>query len=181
MRFYLVFGSFQGKIGRNCRISVNCKELHFGKDIIIGDGVVMKFEKGSIVRFGSNISVGDYSCLNVGPEAKLSIGEYSRINRLNQISCNSEIEIGQKTMFAAFVHVLDSNHGIDNHGTAFMYQPKNVGKTFIGDNVWIGTQVTLLANTFVGNNVVLAANNCFSGNLKSDRIYYTRNKYKDNL
>ena len=180
-RFFIVFGSFQGRIGRNCKISVNCKELNLGKDIVIGDGVVIKFEKGSIVRLGSNLSIGDYSCIKVGPGAKLSIGKHSRINRLNQISCNSEIVIGQETMFAAFVHVLDSNHGINNNGIAFMFQPKDVGKTIIGNNVWIGTQVSILSNTFVGNNVVLAANNCFSGNLKSDRIYYTRKKYKENL
>lgn len=179
-RFFTVFGSFQGKIGKNCKISVKCKELDLGKDIMIGDGVVMKFEKGSIVRLGSNVSIGDYSCIKVGPGAKLSVGKYSRINRLNQISCNLEIVIGQETMFAAFVHILDSNHGINNKGIPFMFQPKTIGKTIIGNNVWIGTQVSVLANTLVGNNVVLAANNCFSGNLKSDRIYYTRKKFKEN-
>lgn len=46
-----------------------------------------------------------------------------------------------------------------------------LGRVTIGDNVFVGTNSTILCNTHIGNNVVIGAGSVVSGDLPSNAVY----------
>lgn len=50
-----------------------------------------------------------------------------------------------------------TNHGFKDPITPIMYQPNILAPVTIGDNVWIGTQIVILAGVTIADGTVIAA------------------------
>lgn len=84
------------------------------------------------------------------PNSRLTLGDNSFINSDCKVRCHANISIGNNcsishdfTIMDSDVHYLDG----DNH----------TAPVTIGDNVWIGTRVTVLSGVHIGDNAVIAA------------------------
>lgn len=81
------------------------------------------------------------------------------------------IEIGDNVEIAAGVTIL--THGYDwcviHHKTGEILG--SAGKVKIGNNVFIGTKVTILGGTTIGDNVIIGANSVVKGVLESNSVY----------
>ena len=62
------------------------------------------------------------------------------------------IEIGKNFLFAPGIKILSTNHGVNSEFKSIDSKP-----IIIGDNVWLGTNVTILPTVELGNNVVVGA------------------------
>lgn len=122
-----------------------------GKKIVIG--------KGSYVDKGGVLSVWN-SNKEITP--CLIIGDNCCIGEFNHISAYNHVEIGDGLMTGRWVTITDNGHGdtkleelgIPPHDR----QLYSKGPVYIGNNVWIGDKVTILANVKIGDGVVIAAN-----------------------
>jgi len=100
--------------------------------------------------------------------AKIEIGRNTWINNnFSAISNSGSISIGEKCLIGHDVFIIDSDfHPIDpdlrHKGTKSTSQP-----VCIGNNVFIGSHVTILKNTFIGDGSVVAAGAAVSGTFPS--------------
>ncbi|MGM0419832.1 MAG: bifunctional UDP-N-acetylglucosamine diphosphorylase/glucosamine-1-phosphate N-acetyltransferase GlmU [Bacillota bacterium] len=133
------------QVGRNVRIGPGCQL----DEAIISENTVIK--QGSIIlnsKVGSETTVGPYAYLR--PETKIGYG--CRIGNFVELKKTS---VGSKSKVPHLSYVGDAEIGERCNvgaGTIFAnYDGKDKHKTELGDDVFIGSNTTLVAPVKVGN------------------------------
>ncbi len=135
-----------------------------------------------------NISIGDYSTIQsssilgcwvkygeqVFPNASITIGNNCCIGEYNHITACNKITIGNGLLTGRYVLISDNSHGGFSEKEA-MIEPlkrdlKSKGEVVIGNNVWLGDKVTVLAGVHIGNNVIVAANAVVTKNVPDNCV-----------
>ncbi len=125
------------------------------------------------VSFGKNVHVGldydtdfwtSYVFLNPrNPESKIEIGEGSWVgNHFVAISEGPGIFIGKNVLIGTHVEVYDSDFHAVNVRARLQSDAKRAAVK-IGNDVWIGNNVTILKGTEIGEHSVVAAGAVVSG------------------
>jgi len=169
---------FKGMARRLLRLSRNLKFRVLSRNVCFGERPqlnqpLMLEGKGNIV-FGAAVKIGVGSSPNFWTSecyiearsscATVSIGENTRINNnFSAIAENSLIEIGKDCLIGHDVFVADSdfhqlNPDFRRGGDGPVSKP-----VWIGDNVFIGSRVTILKGSCIGDGSVVAANSVISG------------------
>jgi carbonic anhydrase/acetyltransferase-like protein (isoleucine patch superfamily) len=121
------------------------------------------------VMIGGNMRVGKRFCIrgrvarseiNVGPDARLLIGDRVFINQGVTIAVTESIEIGDDTKIGDFSTILDSNYHELEPGRPDKPQPVTIGK-----NVWLGTGVLVMPGSRIGDHTVVGARSVVRGEL----------------
>lgn len=122
----------------------------------------------------SNINIGKFLIL-LGPTyfkvlngGKLEIGDKCFFNRNCSITCIGRIKIGNNCTFANNLVMVDHDHNIYSDRTI---KPYTVADITIGDNVWIGANVTILKGVNIGSSSVVAAGAVVASDVESGYIY----------
>lgn len=68
-----------------------------------------------------------------------------------------KIKIGFKCIVGENVNIYDYNHRHDLNGIAFKEQGFTISAVEIGDNVWIGSNCTILQGVKIGSSSVIGA------------------------
>lgn len=137
----LFTGAGKIRIGANCMFGFKLGGFHKGGSIEIQPRY-----KDSVIKFGNNILTNN-----------------------NLFFCAANyIEIGDKTLIGQNVTIMDHEaHGIapDKRG-----QIGEIGQVKIGRNVWLGNNVTVLKNSEIGNNSIVATGAVVSGKFPANVI-----------
>lgn len=121
------------------------------------------------VKIGKNVQFRGHVILDGnGP---IVIGDDVRINHGTIIlaSKGGGITIGNKTGIAAYSYIIDMDHGTQP-GDDYHAQPDVVEEIVIGNNVWIGQNVTILKGSRIGDNAVCAAKSLVKGVVAENSI-----------
>lgn len=124
-----------------------------GKHISIGDETII--QRHAILGCWTRYHDQTFSpCITIGDHC--NIGEYCHITAINQIV------IGNGLLTGRFVLITDNSHGGLSQAEAAIPPAArklvSKGPVVIGDNVWIGDKVTILAGVHIGDNAIIAAN-----------------------
>ena len=160
------------------------KDTRIGKNVIIEPYVVI----GQKVRIGNNVTIKSFSHLeNCKIENKVDIGPYARIRPGVVLKSGSKI--------GNFVEIKKSTLGINskvNHltyiGDSEIGKSVNIGagtitcnydgvkknKTKIKDNVFIGSNSSLVAPVIIEENSVVGAGSVITKNVKKKSLALTR-------
>ena len=160
------------------------KDTRIGKNVIIEPYVVI----GQKVKIGNNVTIKSFSHLeNCKIENKVDIGPYARIRPGVVLKSGSKI--------GNFVEIKKSTLGINskvNHltyiGDSEIGKSVNIGagtitcnydgvkknKTKIKDNVFIGSNSSLVAPLTIGENSVVGAGSVITKNVKKKSLALTR-------
>ena len=160
------------------------KDTKIGKNVTIEPYVVI----GSKVRIGSNVTIKSFSHLeNCKIENKVNIGPYARIRPGVVLKSGSKI--------GNFVEIKKSTLGINskvNHltyiGDSEIGKSVNIGagtitcnydgvkknKTKIKDNVFIGSNSSLVAPVIIEENSMVGAGSVITKNVKKKSLALTR-------
>jgi serine acetyltransferase len=136
-----------GRLVADERVEVGLRILHHATRadamtiIVIGDG-------GMLAMGGARIGRG--STLAVGPGAELEIGARSFVTDGSRILASRRIVIGRRCAISWGVTILDD----DGHGFG---PPPYTAPIAIGDDVWLGCNVTVLKGVDIGSGSVVAA------------------------
>lgn len=86
----------------------------------------------------------------------ISIGDYSGIGRNSIIIASCKLIIGQNVMIAPELIVFTANHEMKKD-LPMIHQSITIAPVTIGNDVWIGARVTILAGVSVGDGAIIAA------------------------
>ena len=101
-------------------------------------------------------------------DAKIKIGDKVSTNNNIMLCSANYIEIGDDTLIGQYVTITDFEaHGIDPLKRS---EIGTIGKVIIGKNAWIGSNVTILKNSEIGDNTIIATGAVVSGKFPADVI-----------
>ena len=131
-----------------------CHGVKYKKGVYIGHNVVKKRGVKLILSPYSRIA---YNTLLWG-DGTIKIGEHSSIGSCSRIfaSKNGGVEIGDYTMSASHLYIIDCDHGIEA-GQYIMKQPMKQAEVKIGSDVWFGYKCTVLKGVTISDGVVVGA------------------------
>lgn len=163
--------SFDTKLGRDVIIEPG---VYFGKGVSVGDNVTI--HAYSHIE-GANIDDG----AEIGPFARIRpqstieknvcVGNFIEINR-------SHMKEGSKSKHLSYLG--DATIGRKSNigaGTVIAnYDGFNKHETILGDNVFVGSNSTIVAPLEVGNGALLAAGSTITGDVPADALAIARNQ-----
>ena len=133
------------------------------------------------IHIGSNTRIQSHSVLeswaHYGKQVfhpSIIIGNNCKIGEYNHISSCNRISIGNGLLTGRFVLITDNSHGhldIANADIAPIDRSlESKGEIVIGNNVWLGDKVTILAGVHIGDNVIIGANSVVTGDIPSNSM-----------
>ena len=161
------------------------EDTRMGKNVTINPYVVI----GAKVKIGDNVTIDSFSHLeNCKIENKVDIGPYARIRPGTILKEGSRIGnfvevkksiIGKKSKINHLSYVGDSEVGKNvNVGAGTItcnYDGVNKSKTKIKDNVFIGSNSSLVAPVTLEKNSIVGAGSVITKKVKKNSLALTRN------
>ena len=164
--------------------------IYFSKDTRIGKNVVIEpyVVFGSKVKIGNNVTIKSFSHLeNCRIENKVDVGPYARIRPGAILKEGSKVGnfveikksvIGKKSKVNHLAYVGDSDIGKSvNIGAGTItcnYDGVNKNKTKIKDNVFIGSNSSLVAPLLIEEGSIIGAGSVITKNVKQKSLALTR-------
>ncbi|WP_242219280.1 DapH/DapD/GlmU-related protein [Bacillus cereus group sp. BfR-BA-01380] len=128
------------------------------------------FNKRSKINIGKFVFVRRNTSIRIDFNGVLDIGEKVFINDNCNINCINKISIGRNTKIAPNVSINDHDHNYKNMEDGHLIK----GEVKIGENVWIGSNVVILRDTFIGDNTVIAAGSVVKGHIPSNTLFVNK-------
>lgn len=140
-----------------------------------------KIRGGEFFNIGANTIFGEHAMLSAWRNYNgikytpvVNIGQNCNFgNNVHITSCN-RITIGDNVLTGMNVIISDNSHGnIDIESLSIpprMRPLVSKGEVIIGDNVWIGDKVAVLAGVHIGNNSIIAANAVVTNNIPANCV-----------
>lgn len=152
---------FKSKV-RSFMLFGNPNRVKFGKKVkLVGKinfGINVHIRDYSKIR-GQNILIGDdvfiHENVLVRSNVKIHIGEKTTINKNTCILAN--VIIGKHCSIAPNVVVVGSNHLFGDPSISIKSQGSELKGIIIEDDVWIGSNVTILDGVKIGVGSIIAA------------------------
>ncbi len=118
------------------------------------------------IKFGTRIRKNIY----IGGLRKVTIGRNCYLNRGVQLDSNGNIDIGNNVSMGYNTLVITSAHLEQGR------EIKNITSVIsddvkIGDGVWIGSNVTILPGSDIGNKCIIGAGAVVRGKLRPNGVY----------
>lgn len=151
---------------------INQRTILANKNMVFGDG----FVSGQSFRCET---IDYYLGKKYNP--KIIFGNNVHIEDFVHIGCTNKIEIGDNTVIASKVYISDHNHGYYDENHFLEHEnPSEISPLYrklthdseviIGKNVWIGENVTILSDTYIGDGVIISANSVIKGKVEAYTI-----------
>lgn len=132
-------------------------------------GLTIRASAGTNIKIGNGFSVRNNVILNLSAKAQCQIGSNVFINDNSAINSRKSIIIGDNTNIGQNVLIYDHDHDYKN--LDLMRNHFILGKVEIGNNVWLGSNVVILRDTFIGDNCVIGAGTVVKGTIPADTLY----------
>lgn len=104
-----------------------------------------------------------------GTKPTLFIGDNCEMGDMTHIVAHEKLEIGNNVLIASKCFISDTNHGVykgekqDSPSTPPNSRALHTNPVKIGNNVWIGENVVILAGSQIGDGCIIGANAVISG------------------
>ena len=145
-------------IGNSVRIKLFPEaQMHLGDGLWLGDYSTLTVEGQGCLEMGSRVSINEQCHLVCS--GRLRLGADVGINNNSVIHCHGDAVIGADTMIGAYTFITDSGHCTSDLETP-MHCQGNLPPTplVIGEDVWIGTKVTITRGVTIGKKAIVGAN-----------------------
>lgn len=137
--------------------------------------IMIKIIYGSKIKIGNGTTWRRGFSIMKNPYAKVIIGKNCFFNNYCSINANHLIEIGNDTILGENVKIYDHNHRFNQH-KVIKQQGFSNGSVIIGKGCWIGSNVTILKGTEIGDNCVIGAGCVLNGKIQNDCVVKMEHK-----
>lgn len=150
-------------IGKRVKILGKRKDLEIGKHVKIEDDVCLQTVSKNGVHLGNYVTIG--SGTQIRPSAYyggkigwgLYVGDGSYIGPNSYIGCSGKIIIGKNVLIGPHCTMIAENHIFSDVEKFIEHQGcSNIGIE-IKDNVWLGSNVTVLDGVIIESGCVIGA------------------------
>lgn len=145
----------------------------------IDSRAVIRIRKHCTLTFGRQVVIGAFNLISIEPEgvtgpqnaAHLEVGDDTYIGEFNNIRVDGTVRIGKKCLISQGVSIIGSNHSFAV-GTPIVDQSSRRDKlgVTIGDDVWLGTNSTVLPGVTIGSGAVVAAGSVVNKDVPENAI-----------
>lgn len=151
LRYLLVCAMSKVKYGKRVSVGKTLSVVAIPRISTSGQGKVeiaahCRIDNCEIVSVDGNVKIGQYTCLGLN----------------DSIISRGSISIGRNCYIAPNVTIYDHNHNFGPNGIEAGYSIKDVK---VGDHVWLGVGVIILAGTEIGNDCVIGAGTVVHGKI----------------
>ena len=122
-------------------------------------------QKNIIIEREASIYIHDQ------PDAKLTVGNDVYIGRNTNIAVYAPVVIGAWTMIAPYCHINSCNHAMGRRDIPMRRQGLITAPIIIGEDVWIGTHVVVLAGVKIGQGAVVGAGSIVTKDVPAYEIW----------
>lgn len=122
---------------------------------------------GKNVKIGKNVTI--YPGVYFWGDGEISIGDNVSIGKDTIIYAAERVYIGSDTNIAAQCYIIDSEHSCSK-GVHIAKQKDTTSPITIGDDVWIGANVTVLAGSIISSGAVIGAKALVKGRIDENVI-----------
>jgi len=165
------------------------KDTKFGKNVTVEPYVVI----GSKVKIGNNVVVKSFSYVeDTLMENNVAVGPYARLRPGTILKSGAKIgnfveikksKIGKNSKVSHLSYIGDASIGENSNigaGTITCnYDGAKKHKTNISDNVFIGSNTSLVAPLKIDKNSTVGAGSVITRNVKKNRLALTRSKQQE--
>jgi len=133
-------------------------KISIGDGAIIDDGALID-AKGSDNRgvcIGNKCYIGRGTVLSC-KNGDIDLEDYVNLSTWCNISSNSKIRIGEKTLLGPYVAVFATSHNFDDLSAPILEQGWTGKGVAIGKNCWLGARVSVLDGVTIGPDSVVGA------------------------
>lgn len=126
----------------------------------------------------NRVVVGEQCLISTGVSfvvtstGSITLGNRVYLGRNCVLASDTGITIGDNTMVAEFVSIIDADHGIENTGVPIRDQELKPAPVTIGSDVWIGRGCAILKGTSLGDGSVIGANSVVTGDIPPFAVAY---------
>lgn len=160
------------KIGKGVQVLGRLKVKVRGKfeNISIGDNVVLAKNVDLRNRENGKIIIHDRVYLDsdvrlvAAREGGIEIGTGTELGANTIINSGGVTKIGKHVLFAGFINVNSSSHGVEKN-RYIKDQPHEHGTVTIGDDVWIGSYAAILMNSTIGEGAIVGSHSVVRGDI----------------
>lgn len=156
-------------------IHVGCLKLRYGSRFTAG--VIQTFEHLNVeIRAKGTITMGSFNqnrgnLYLVAQGGRIKIGNHCFFNTGACVTSVDQVKIGDNCKFGNNLVIVDHDHNFKNIGDSeFISSP-----VIIGDDCWVGANVTILRGTNIGKGTVIGAGSVVKGTVpENSRIIQKR-------
>ena len=133
-------------------------KIEIGDGSIIDDGALLdaKGADNKGIKIGRGCYIGRGSILSC-KEGDIILEDYANISTWCNISSNSRIVIGEKSLLGPYASVFATMHNFDDVERPILDQGWSSKGVAIGKNCWLGARVSVLDGVSIGDNTVVGA------------------------
>lgn len=153
---------FLGRV--HVKLRGNPSQITIGDDVILGDKVDLRIRENGRINLAPKSYLDTNVRLVAAREGFVEIGEGSEIGANSVINSGGETRIGRYVMIAGNVQINSSSHGTAK-SKFIKSQSHDHGSVTIGDDVWLGSGVSVIMNSTIEDGVVVSSNSLVSGTL----------------
>lgn len=123
------------------------------------------------------ISIGEHTLIGrfveLAPQGgTISIGDHCSVNDYCVLYGGGGLTIGDNVRIATGVVLITSEHGFADPATPIRLQESKLEPITIGDDVWLGARVTVLAGVSIGSGAVVGAGAVVTRSLPPGAVAY---------
>lgn len=132
------------------RISIGANTLISAHSRLIVD------KPNSFIKIGANSYIFPYAFL-MTYGGFISIGDNCSVNPFCILYGHGGLTIGNGVRIAAGTVIIPANHGYSDINIPIFQQPLNTHGISVGDNVWVGANVSILDGVKISHDAIIAA------------------------
>ncbi len=160
-----------GKVGRNVAFGVNVtirhpSKIRIGDNVVIDDNCVLdaKGDGNNGITIGNGVFIGKNTILTCH-DGDIVLEDNVNIGFNCVISSLSSIVVKKNNLLASFVYLVGGDHIADRTDVPVLFQGRTSKGIVIGENCWLGAQVTVLDGSVIGRDCIIGANAVVNGEI----------------
>lgn len=154
---------------RGAGVRVRCAErLVVEPFAAIGEGSLVDASGRRGVRLGRGAKLGRRVIVTTTSQlgkqgVGLTLGDFTGIGDYAHLGCSGGVTFGTNVIAGPYLTCHSQEHLTDDLHTPIRLQGTREAEVVVGDDVWIGARVTLLAGSRVGDGCIIAAGSVVRG------------------
>lgn len=143
-----ILNAWHLELGRNVKIEEGAEVQCLAKrGVVLGDGVTI----------GRGASIRPSSYYGMDPGEGFEVGAGTAIGAYAWIGASGFVRIGRDVLLGPRVVMIPENHNFDDRNATIKSQGVTRAGIEIGDDCWIGCNVTILSGVNIGHGSIVAA------------------------